>query len=444
MATISSIKTTINSTIRTETAAGGITPDEVSDILDSVLNEIRDRGILWVADATAVAAQDPTDSVHVGAIDTGIVYRHNGTSYVAILTPGSGGGGSTQLATPTLTATVISSTQIDLSWTNVSNESSYKLEWSPNGTSGWTQIGGTIAANTTTYSHTGLTASTQYFYRITAVGDGVTYTDSGYGTDNDTTSAGYETESETFFAANTGLSTTIKDAVDDLVIAMKGIGWTKFKAVYPFVGGTAAAHKWNLVNPVDTDGGYRIVWNGTLTHDSNGVTGGGTIADYGDTKVDLGTALSGNDGALGVYVRSGWDDTETAMGVLDGTNNAQLVRAGGATYFTMGVNNSGVSPASADPSAYTRLLVISRIGTLAADADVYRDGTDFGDGGNAFNAYPTGRNVTLFARNNAGTMDVPGNMVLSFAFIADGLTSGEISTLNTAVNTFQTALSRNV
>jgi hypothetical protein len=101
----------------------------------------------------------------------------------------SGGGGLTTIATPTLTATVISATQIDLSWTNVANESSYKLEWSANGTTGWTQIGGTIAANTTTFSHTGLTASTAYYYRVSAIGDGVTYATSGFGTANGTTSA---------------------------------------------------------------------------------------------------------------------------------------------------------------------------------------------------------------------------------------------------------------
>jgi hypothetical protein len=124
----------------------------------------------------------------IRAIGDGVTYLNspysstqNGTTSAPGLTP---------LSTPTLTATVISSTQIDLSWTNVANESSYRLEWSPNGTSGWTQIGGTIAANTTTYSHTGLTASTAYYYRVKAVGDGVTYSDSGYGTDNDTTSAG--------------------------------------------------------------------------------------------------------------------------------------------------------------------------------------------------------------------------------------------------------------
>src|SRR5574343_360335 len=98
-----------------------------------------------------------------------------------------GGGGGTVLTTPTpLTATPSGSTQINLSWTNIAFESSYLLQWSPNGTSGWTTIGGVIAANTTSYSHTGLTASTAYYYGLKAVGDGVTYLDSAYATANAT------------------------------------------------------------------------------------------------------------------------------------------------------------------------------------------------------------------------------------------------------------------
>lgn len=103
----------------------------------------------------------------------------------------TGGGGGTQLSTPgSFVAADVSSSQINLTWTDVANESSYRLEWSPNGTTGWTQIGGIIAAGTTSYNHTGLTASTTYYYRLKAVGDGVTYTDSNYATANDTTQAG--------------------------------------------------------------------------------------------------------------------------------------------------------------------------------------------------------------------------------------------------------------
>ena len=67
-----------------------------------------------------------------------------------------------------LTATATSSTQINLSWTeNTDNEEGFAIERSLTGTGGWNPIG-TTAANVTTYSSTDLSASTQYFYRVRA------------------------------------------------------------------------------------------------------------------------------------------------------------------------------------------------------------------------------------------------------------------------------------
>jgi hypothetical protein len=58
--------------------------------------------------------------------------------------------------------------------------------------------------------------------------------------------------------------------------------WTKMKAVYPFVGGTATTHKWNLKDPQDTNGAFRLTFNGGWTHDSNGIDGNGSNA-WADT-----------------------------------------------------------------------------------------------------------------------------------------------------------------
>lgn len=61
-----------------------------------------------------------------------------------------------------------STSRIDLAWTDTSsNESGFKVERSADGASGWTQIG-TTAANGTSYSDTGLSASTTYYYRVRA------------------------------------------------------------------------------------------------------------------------------------------------------------------------------------------------------------------------------------------------------------------------------------
>lgn len=92
------------------------------------------------------------------------------------------------LTTPTLTATANGSTQIDLSWTNVSNEDEYELDYSDTSGSGpWSALPDQ-PANDTSYSHTGLDASTQYWYRVRAIGSG-RYSNSGYGTDDATTDA---------------------------------------------------------------------------------------------------------------------------------------------------------------------------------------------------------------------------------------------------------------
>jgi titin len=66
-----------------------------------------------------------------------------------------------------LTATATSTSQINLTWVdNSSNEDGFKIERSTDGVF-FTQIA-TAAVNATTYSNTGLTASTLYYYRVFA------------------------------------------------------------------------------------------------------------------------------------------------------------------------------------------------------------------------------------------------------------------------------------
>ncbi|MCP4409143.1 MAG: DUF4038 domain-containing protein [Gammaproteobacteria bacterium] len=66
---------------------------------------------------------------------------------------------------PNFTATVISGTQIDLSWTDVEGETGYTIRWLLDG-------GGrrnfNVGANTTIFSHVGLEPNTSYRYRIRA------------------------------------------------------------------------------------------------------------------------------------------------------------------------------------------------------------------------------------------------------------------------------------
>jgi hypothetical protein len=66
-----------------------------------------------------------------------------------------------------LTGRAVNGGRIDLSWAdNSNNETNFVLEWSRDGKT-WTTI--TLAANTTSYSKTGLAKSTFYYFRVKAV-----------------------------------------------------------------------------------------------------------------------------------------------------------------------------------------------------------------------------------------------------------------------------------
>ena len=68
---------------------------------------------------------------------------------------------------PTLTATVLSHTAVDLSWNDVENENGYSLERRTD-SGAWVELA-TPAANATSFSDAALTPATTYFYRIRAL-----------------------------------------------------------------------------------------------------------------------------------------------------------------------------------------------------------------------------------------------------------------------------------
>lgn len=78
-------------------------------------------------------------------------------------------GGSAPTAPTSPSATALSSSSISVAWTDASSdETGFEVERSADGSTGWTNRT-TTAANATSYSDTGLSASTQYFYRVRAV-----------------------------------------------------------------------------------------------------------------------------------------------------------------------------------------------------------------------------------------------------------------------------------
>ena len=137
-----------------------------------------DGGSSW-SDLVANTSNTTTTYAHTGLAsgDT----RHYRVS--AINTNGAGVPSNVDSATtgtsvpgaPTgLTATASGATQIDLSWsapasTGGSAITGYRIEVSPNGTSGWTDQVANTNSTATTYAHTGLAAGDTRHYRVSAI-----------------------------------------------------------------------------------------------------------------------------------------------------------------------------------------------------------------------------------------------------------------------------------
>jgi M6 family metalloprotease-like protein len=76
--------------------------------------------------------------------------------------------GPVPIAPTSLTASPVNENTIGLSWSdNSNNETGFKIERSPNGSSSWSQIA-TVSANITSYNDTGLELATTYQYRVAA------------------------------------------------------------------------------------------------------------------------------------------------------------------------------------------------------------------------------------------------------------------------------------
>ncbi|TLX83491.1 MAG: fibronectin type III domain-containing protein, partial [Thaumarchaeota archaeon] len=119
--------------------------------------------------------------------DTGLtasttyMYRVSAINPVGTSSPSNTASATTQAPTATapqpptgLTATTVSTSQINLSWTAPANNggsaiTGYKIERSTNGGTTWSTIQSNTASTATTFSDTGLTASTTYMYRVSAI-----------------------------------------------------------------------------------------------------------------------------------------------------------------------------------------------------------------------------------------------------------------------------------
>jgi hypothetical protein len=254
--------------------------------------------------------------------------------------------------------------------------------------------------------------------------------------------SGVDADATAFISAAGITNLTQANAINTLVTDLKTAGiWTKMKAIYPFVGGTASSHKFNLKDPRDLDAAYRLVFNGGWTHSSTGALPNGTTA-YADTKLTPSSALSQNSTHVSYYSRT----NNMLDGIDFGVSNAAFTNqlysyikaVDGKTYFR--INRGGTAESNIAISDSRLFYMINR--NSPTQEVLFTNTTK-----NTFNYNSTGlSNYSIFlgSTNHAGTPSIYGSKESAFASIGDGLTDTEAANFYNSVQKFQTTLGRQV
>jgi hypothetical protein len=258
----------------------------------------------------------------------------------------------------------------------------------------------------------------------------------------------------TLFVQVSGITdTTQRGAIVDLVKDLKSNNlWSKMKAVYPMVGGTAETHKWNLKDPRDVDAAFRLTFTGGWTHSSTGAKGNGTNG-YADTYLNPRTSLSTSNSHFCFYNRTSYVPSVQYMyfgGSYDITTSPVQFWAMNTYYqnslyeilYGLGGNNFGFIQSSS--LSVVGSLIQTVTGTSSDLQKFIRNGNILHTSTNNNGIHPN-RTIYINALNYS-QLGVFGytNFECGFSSIGDGLTDTDASNLYTIVQKYQTTLGRQV
>ena len=231
-------------------------------------------------------------------------------------------------------------------------------------------------------------------------------------------------------AGGTGITSTVSAATRTLFTELVSNGlYSKIIAMYPLLGGNASGCKFNAVNPVDTDAAYRITYSGGMTFSSDGQTGNGANG-IGTTYINQTVAptLRG----IGTYPLNG--DTTFGADILEpvgGLTYLSTSYPGGApkrTIFQFGGGNSSELKPSDGIGFYFGLFTGTTLGP-----QLYKNGTLVGT--------RPGFGSTSYGTPNLRFPSTTNNTT-AFGIFTTELTTAQILTLSTIIETFVTTIGR--
>ncbi len=246
-----------------------------------------------------------------------------------------------------------------------------------------------------------------------------------------------------FIAATKISDAGVKAALDSLITNSRNHGWWDLcKTIYPLVGGTSDACKYNLKDPRDVDAAYRITWTGNISFDNSGVKSNG---GWGNTHVVPSSDLSLSSNHISVYsVTDAYDTASVDIGAEDGNGTLQLAIYSGIPqgFYLSGSLQAYYVP---NPGLAGYFMGTRTSATISAAAGaVYRNGIAIQDT-TLTDADPEGLpsiSLDILNKNNFSVHTRGTNRKFAFATIGSGINSEMAMIMYADIQQFQITLGR--
>lgn len=210
---------------------------------------------------------------------------------------------------------------------------------------------------------------------------------------------------------------------------------TKFKFIFPRIGGTSTSHRYNLVNGL-ADGTYAGGW----VHDGSGALPNGTNGDMSTGFNYNATNFAQNNQSFGFFSKTNTDGLYSDFGAFPPTFAGvnMYTRLGGNcnTRLAVAGTNSTTSISSSEG-----FISMSRTGS--SNYKHYRNGSSIGTITIASDVLPvTGIVITEAANNNNGSIIQYSPRKRTWFYGGVGFTDAETLDIYNALYNFEIALNR--
>ena len=257
----------------------------------------------------------------------------------------------------------------------------------------------------------------------------------------------FDTDALIYIAALEGaggvITTPQKLAINTWFVEMKTANlYAKIKAAYLMIGGTAATHKFNAINPVDTNAAFRLSFVGGWVHSATGALPNG-INTYADSYFIPSVNATPNSISIGYYSGTNSTGSYIEMGVTGVGGNSGLGQlyiapnvSGGGFLAVNTTGNAGVVAATP-----TGMFVASR--NDASAIRLHRNAVQIASSA-GLPVTASDKKIYVGGRNVNNSSFTTTNRECRGAFIAEGLSSAEANAISQIFMNFAVACGRNI